>query len=147
MIHTAHIRAALRARGADLGTSLVTLGTFYRCPAKAWVEGVFSAHWKWKIASEGYTYSQGSEKSNCKDFSWWCVSEAKRLHAMTPDAGEAALAFGMFAYMKGLDGGHVLNVFVEMTGAGPVAHFYEPQTSQIVEVPWDHAQLCVAALF
>lgn len=146
MIHTAHIRAALRARGADLGTSLLTFDQFYRCPSKSWVEGKFSSAWVQFRDSVGIERGDG-ERWDCDDYARLCHSFACLLNGRTPEAKDCGLAFGMFAYMKGLDGGHVLNVFVEMTGAGPVAHFYEPQTAQIVDVPWDHAQLCVAALF
>lgn len=147
MITTSHIRAALRNAGADLGTSLLTFDTFYRCPSLEWVRDEFAPAWnQWRDGIVPPRYD-AQEKWDCDDYARLCHSYACLCNLNTLAAADHGLAFGVFAYMKGLDGGHVLNAFIIQAGSQHDAHFFEPQTGQVAKLPREHIELCVGAYF
>lgn len=150
MIHTGHIRQSLKTAMLEPG-QLVTMDTFYRCPTLDWVKGPFRDGWLTFINGLGVQYN--AERWDCDDYARMCAAYAQLLNGNTPKADKCGLAFGVFAFVRGLDYGHVINVFmVQEPGSQGVItpHFFEPQPTAcgLVDLTNDDGDIvCVAATF
>jgi hypothetical protein len=115
----------------------------YVLPSPTWLFGPLASAWLKFVQAMGVS-GYAPEKNDCDKAARLCAAFAGILHARTPGAPNAGLAFGEFWYVRAVGGSHAINVAIA-AGDQPTTFdllFMEPQNGKQVHLTREEIESC-----
>lgn len=105
----------------------------YLVPPEGWIAGKLVPAWFEYRSKNNLTYNV--DTTSCEAFSFQCHFAAQKIENIN-------VTVGVFFYMKNNIGGHAINVILVNDGEKIKPVFFEPQTSQIVNLSKNELASC-----